>query len=148
MVLLCKGTHANNMHVRIAKYKIKYPRAKSEHTVAWADAAFEKKEKYLDLKDLCLHCLRDLMQLLDIGRQNSWEAKGTYAAFLQHMALLKPLLEDCFLLNYQHCRKDIRKVKEVFKTDTRIIWGLDNLLTSSIPFYLYAKRQQDAVARS
>lgn len=84
----------------------------------------KKKKKEQDigvLKDLHPKCLTDLMQLLDTQRGNSREAKGTYVAFLQHVAVLKPLLEDCFLLSSQHCRKDIRKVKKVFNTDTRII---------------------------
>lgn len=54
-------------------------------------------------------------------------------------------MEDYFLLRCQLFGKDIRKVNEVFKTAPRIIIRLNNLLTNSFPFYLYAK---DAVARS
>lgn len=119
------------------------PHEKTGHTLAWPDAAFERKRTRFRSPQ----CLRNLMQLLDIWRGKSWEAKGTSVAFLQHMTLLKPFLEDCFLLSHQHCGKDIRKVKDVFKTDTWIIWRPDNFLTNSILFYLYSKEQQETVAR-
>lgn len=93
-----------------------------------------QKKKSGFLKDLCLQCLKSLMQLWDIWRGNNLEPKGTYTAFQQHMALLTSLLEDCFLLSCQHFRRDITKVNEVLKTATRIIRRMDNLLINSFPF--------------
>lgn len=64
--------------------------------------------------------------------------RGHLCAFLQHTELL----ESCFLLNCQRCRKNSRKIKEVFKTDAKFIWSLDNLLNNPILFYQRRNKRQ------
>lgn len=138
MAPLPRGTHANSTQVKELRTNQAFMSSNWALSCMRRCGFWEKKKKIQDLRRIYVPSAWETQCNCWTHEDERAEGWRDLCAFLQHVALL----EGCFLLNCQHCRKNSRKIKEVFKTDGKFIWRLDNLLNNPMPFYQRSNKMQ------